>query len=246
MKDLDITKNSYNRSAEEYHKNISGKDTNFYHKYLEKPAMISFLKGILKNKNVLDLGCGSGVFTKKLNSFGVKSIVGFDLSKEMINIARRENPNIKFYVGNAKKTPFKNSQFDVVSSSLVAHYFKNLKLFFKEVSRILKKGGYFVFSISHPLIGIRKGVMINGKEEKILLPYFSNIEYRWEIADGSEVVNYQYTFESLVNSLNDVGFIVERVLEPRPPKQTKKLFKKEFERTYDYPSFLIVKARKVK
>ena len=245
-KDLLQTKNAYNKAAEQYHKHLSDSKANFYHQHIEKPAMISILKTIVKNKDVLDLGCGSGVFTKKIRSMGTKSIVGLDLSNGLIDIAKRENPKIKFHVGNATKTHFKNSQFDVISSSLMIHYLKNLKPVFKEVSRILKKDGFFVFSISHPLIGLLKEIKVKGKKIMTIINYFQNRRVVWEVEKGAEVVDYQHTFESIIEPLNNSGFIIERALEPRPSKKSKRFNKKIFEKTSYYPSFLIIKAKKIK
>jgi len=241
--DSKITRSSYDKSAEEYHNSLLNPETNFYHKQIEKPAMISFLKNIVRNKEVLDLGCGSGIFTKKIASWN-SNVVGLDFSSKLINIAKRENPEIKFYIGNASKTPFKNSQFDIVTSSLMAHYFKNLRLLFKEVSRILKRKGIFVFSISHPLSGLLSETKIKGKKRMMIMPYFQNRKVVWEIFKESEVVDYQHTFETIINSLADSDFVIERVLEPKPPKESKRFNERAYKKTSNYPSFLIIKARK--
>ena len=245
-KDLLKTKNAYNKAAKQYHEHLRNPKTNFYHKYIEKQAMISILKSVVKNKDVLDLGCGSGVFTKKVYSMGTKSMVGLDISEGLINIAKKENPRIKFYIGNASKTPFKNSQFDLITSSLMIQYLKNLEPAFKEVSRILKKGGFFIFSISHPLVGLLSKIKIKNKKRMCIEPYFQNRRVVWEIADGAEVVDYQHTFESIIEPLVNSGFIIEKSIEPRPPKKSEKVNKEIFERTSNYPSVLIIKARKVK
>ena len=244
MTDTTHTKKVYNKHAEMYHKKILSKD-NIWHKYIEKPAMISLFKNEIKNKSVLDLGCGSGPFVKKLFSLGAKKIKGIDLSDELIKIAIRENPQAKFVVGDAKKTSYKKAEFNLVVSSLMVHYFKDLKPLFKEVSRILTKKGVFVFSMHHPLMEVSGKLKIKGVKGSLLKPYFHNNKYNWTLNEKMKMIAYHHTFEMIINSLNYAGFIVEKVLEPVAPEKVKKIRKGTYERTHKRPSFLLVKARKV-
>jgi SAM-dependent methyltransferase len=247
MTDIRHTKKVYNKHAEMYHKRISSKD-NIWHKYIEKPAMISLFKDEIKGKSVLDLGCGSGPFVKKLFSLGAKKVKGIDLSEELIKIAIKENPKVDFVVGDAKKTPYKNEEFDLIVSSLMAHYFKDLKPLFKEVSRILKKNGIFVFSMHHPLMEVsgRLKVKIKGIKGDLLRPYFHNNKYTWTLNEKMKMIAYHHTFEMIINSLNDSGFVIERVLEPVAPEIVKKIRRSTYERTRKRPSILMVKARKMR
>ncbi|MBU2562448.1 MAG: class I SAM-dependent methyltransferase [Nanoarchaeota archaeon] len=249
MKSKKIIKESYNKCAWNYHRGLSRK-FNIWHKYIEKPAIIIFLKGEVKGKKVLDLGCGSGVFSKKLLSFGAKKVKGIDLSEKLIEIAKKENPKVKFYVGDAQKTPFKNSEFDIVTSSLMVHYVKDLTRLFREISRILKKEGLFVFSMHHPIMEVSERLKINGKKSSkniILKPYFHNKRYKFTIytpEGGVKLIAYHHTFEGIFNSLNKAGFVVENLLEPTPPKRAENLNKKVYLRSNKRPSFLAIKARK--
>lgn len=241
-----IIKKSYNKYAEYYHREINN-ESNIWHKFIEKPVMINFLKGETKDKKILDLGCGSGFFIKELTKMGAKKVIGLDISKKLIEIAKKENPKIDFYVGSALKTPFKKNEFDVVVSSLMVHYIKNLNKLFGEISRILNKKGLFVFSMHHPLMEVSERMKINGKKsnKKILLkPYFHNKMYQWKLRDKLNLIGYHHTFEMIFNELSKNSFVVEDLKEPRAPKKTKKLNKKIYERTQRRPSFLIIKARK--
>lgn len=246
MTDTKHTKKVYNKHAKMYHKRILSKD-NIWHKYIEKPAMTSLFKDEVKRKSVLDLGCGSGPYVKKLFSLGAKKVKGIDLSDELIKIAIRENPKAEFVVGDARKTPYKRTEFNLVVSSLMVHYFKDLKPLFREVARILKKNGLFVFSMHHPIMEVsgRLKVKIKGVKGSLLRPYFHNKKYNWTLLDEKmKMIAYHHTFEMIVNSLNGSGFIIERILEPVAPEKVKKIRKSTYERTRKRPSILIVKARK--
>tara|TARA_Y100000310_G_scaffold285257_1_gene308599 strand:+ start:1650 stop:2387 length:738 start_codon:yes stop_codon:yes gene_type:complete len=241
-----IIKNIYNKNAQDYHQKIKSKE-DIWHKFIEKPIIINFLKEEIKNKKVLDLGCGSGVFVKKIISLGAKNVKGFDLSSELIKIAKKENPDIDFYVGNAQNTSFKNKEFDIVTSSLMAQYIKDLNKLFGEVSRILKKKGVFVFSMHHPIQEVSERLKINGKKSdtKVLLKaYFHNNMYKWKLKCKMNMISYHHTFEMIFNALNKNGFVVENLAEPRAPKKAEKYNKKIYDRSNRRPSFLIIKARK--
>lgn len=235
------TKKEYDKFGHDYHKKRSIPEKNFYNLYIDYPAMSSVLKNIVKGKKVLDLGCGSGIFTKQLASWGAR-VKGIDLSKTLVEIAKKENPKIEFLVGDARKTPFKNKEFDIMSSNLVAHYFKDLKALFKEANRILKHKGLFMFTIHHPF----NEVMKKDKESRKIIkvkPYFNNNRYTWEMA-GMTMINYHHTFENIINSLNDSGFVTERIIETKPVRAGKNIRPDYYEYTAEYPSFCLFKARK--
>jgi ubiquinone/menaquinone biosynthesis C-methylase UbiE len=116
-KDEKNTIKMYKGLAEEYHKTRAKKS--FYNEMTEMPAMMKML-GNVKNKKILDWGCGSGIYIKKLKSKGV-SIKGFDISPEMVEIAKRNNPNIDIRIGSGINIPF-NEKFDIILASLSLHY----------------------------------------------------------------------------------------------------------------------------
>ncbi len=54
----------------------------------------------------------------------------------------------------SKKLKYQNSYFDIVCSGLAIHYNKNIDFLFKEIYRVLKKGGYLCFSTGHPVFNL--------------------------------------------------------------------------------------------
>jgi ubiquinone/menaquinone biosynthesis C-methylase UbiE len=101
---------------------------------------------LIKNKSVLDMGCGSGRFTIALAQLGAKMVTGIDLGKTGINVGRKISEslhlkNIKFLEGNVTSLPFEDNSFDFVFSKGVLHHTGNLKKGLDEYHRVLKKGG---------------------------------------------------------------------------------------------------------
>ena len=106
----------------------------------------------LKNRKILDIGCGHGADIRFLESLGAKSVYGIDASRFMIDEAKKRVKNPRnLSVQNINKTKFEDSFFDVVISRYTLHYLKKIDPAYKEISRILKKNGIFIFVVHHPL-----------------------------------------------------------------------------------------------
>ncbi len=89
----------------------------------------------------LDLGCGTGFLYEFLKE---KNITGIDISPDMAFFYRKKNQ--KVIIGDMENLPFKENCFDFVLSNFSIHW-TDIKTSFKEVYRVLKKGGYFIFNI---------------------------------------------------------------------------------------------------
>jgi 2-polyprenyl-3-methyl-5-hydroxy-6-metoxy-1,4-benzoquinol methylase len=104
--------------------------------------------GDVKNKRILDVGCGLGALSFYLAKKGA-NVTGIDLSKTSIdackNEAKLKGMTINFRVMNAQIPDFEDKSFDMIVGSRVIHHLPNLELFFKECKRLLKKNGYIVF-----------------------------------------------------------------------------------------------------
>ena len=121
----------YSLSAEAYHNWRTKENPQgwFYNELLEMPATLDLL-GDIKDKKILEFGCGTGIYAKILSEDGAK-VKGFDISKEMLNIAKKENPKLDLKLGSGYNIPF-TEKFDIVLASLVVHYFKDWNKMFKE------------------------------------------------------------------------------------------------------------------
>lgn len=102
-----------------------------------KSALFPYLGG-----KGLDVGCGNGELTFELSRLKkVKSMVGVDIARNAILLAKSKYPKITFEVGSVSDLPFKNSTFDfVVASELVEHVL-DTEVMFEEFNRVLKIGG---------------------------------------------------------------------------------------------------------
>ncbi|MEH6891741.1 class I SAM-dependent methyltransferase [Bacillus sp. JJ864] len=101
----------------------------------------------VKEKRVIDIGCGGGIYTKQLALMGAAEVIGVDFSNQMVQAAK-ENcahiSNISFIQGDAYNIPFADESFDIVLSRAVIHHLDHIPKFLQEAYRILKRNGILI------------------------------------------------------------------------------------------------------
>jgi len=107
-----------------------------YHTHLSNHLM----KALPEGGNLLDIGCGTGLFVEKYIQHGGQG-TGLDLSGKMVAKARRRCPDCEFIVGTGEKLPFGDNSFNAVSSVLVFSYVRDPVAMLSEVYRVLEPGG---------------------------------------------------------------------------------------------------------
>ena len=99
----------------------------------------------------LELGCGTGFFTLNLKLAGVLDQGHVtDLSPGMVEVAKRNAHSLGFEVegrvADAERLPYDDETFDLVIGHAVLHHIPDVELSLREVLRVLKPGGRFVFA----------------------------------------------------------------------------------------------------
>jgi malonyl-CoA O-methyltransferase len=140
-----ILKRSFDRSALNYDQ---------YGKFNQTVGQILLTKlnNIKDAGDILDIGPGTGYVTRGLTArLSPSSVYGLDLAHNMLKQARSHSEDIPietfFIQGDAEKLPFKNESFNMAFSNLTYQWINNLKEAFREVKRVLKKKGCFIFSL---------------------------------------------------------------------------------------------------
>ncbi len=232
----------YDAYAERYHAKRMSEAESIWNRYLDFPMIEQLLGTLEPGTKLLDLGCGSGVYTRWLRERGCE-VCGADFSEGMIEIARRECPEIAFTVAEVTATPYPNDAFDGVISALVLHYLQDLSPAFAEVARVLRPGGSYVFTIHHPIIEMLDMLSGEGEPRATARPYFHNQPYTWRMLGDMELTSYHHTFEALFAGLTQAGFVVEALLESRLPESLRERYPEEYAKTNAYPYFLGIRAR---
>ena len=105
----------------------------------------------IKNKVVLDLGCGDGVHTKDFVEMGAKSVIGIDLSEELITKANTDHgADTQFIVGSVENLPLAENSVDFIHFRFALHYAHDIDKVMSEMYRVLKEGGEAFVVIPHP------------------------------------------------------------------------------------------------
>jgi ubiquinone/menaquinone biosynthesis methyltransferase len=106
--------------------------------------------------NCLDIACGTGDITFRLaEKYPDGQIIGIDITKEMVDVARRSrlvtrtqnhNPNdISFVIGDMCKMDFPDSSFDIVTGGYALRNAPNLEEALIEIRRVMKPGATAAF-----------------------------------------------------------------------------------------------------
>lgn len=123
---------------------------------------VAMLSGhITTGMKVLELGCGSGYYTKELAITGA-DICAIDISPDLLALAEQKvrSANVTFLRANAYAMEFDNDTFDSVVGSSVLHHL-DVEQALREIHRVLKKGGSMVFTepnMLNPQIMVQKNI----------------------------------------------------------------------------------------
>ena len=212
---------------------------------LESPVVKELL-GNPSGLAFLDLGCGDARFGKELLAAGAVSYTGVDGSSKMVEAARAQLAGSS---GIAVHCPLESlslpdSTFDRACSRLALHYVEDVARVISIVSKSLKLGGLFVFSVEHPVITSSSAAATESglRQDWIVDDYFIEGP-RVTTWMGSRVVKYHRTVADYFAAVVGAGLHVESLCESNPDRDQ---FEDEalFRRRQRIPLFLLIAARK--
>ena len=175
-------------------------DFSFVHQYGNS---VMELIDASKNSTIIDLGCGNGALSKALHDKGY-IVKGIDASKELLDIAKKNYPDIEFTLADATNFSL-HEPVDVVFSNAVFHWIDRERQqdMLQCVYNALKKDGQFVFEFG----GAGNTQLIHGALNEI----FSEYKYNYNMSF------YFPTIGEYATLLERTGFSVRyAVLFDRP------------------------------
>lgn len=233
-------------------------DPKFFSGYSQLPRQVRGLAGApewsiiegtlppIEGKRVADLGCGFGWAARWMRQNGAESVVGYDLSINMLKRAREDtnDSGIDYQIADLERIDLPPHSFELIYSALAFHYIEDFGRLARMMHRALVSGGDLVFTIEHPIfmaashaswttdaLGCKawpvNGYAIEGERRST-----------WFV-EG--VVKYHRTMATTLNTLIGEGFRIDRVEEFAPSAaqvRENPLLAEELER----PMMLIIAA----
>lgn len=103
----------------------------------------------LKGRAALEIGSGRGGGAAYIaRRLGPARMVGMDFSAGQVEFCRRvhSEPNLEFHPGDAEDAPFSDASFDCIVNVESSHCYEDMDRFLSEVRRLLKPGGFFLYT----------------------------------------------------------------------------------------------------
>lgn len=182
------------------------------------------LAGEVDGRRICDLACGQGILSRRLAGLGAV-VIGVDISEGMLDLARRyerdEPRGVDYVCGDARSLPeFPEEAFDGLVCNLALMDIPDLDATLRTISRVLRPGGRFVFSITHPCFptpSLGWTSRVDGDLEPEIPNYFAEGFWRRINPEGvrGRVGSHHRTLSTYVNALARAGLKIERLDEPR-------------------------------
>ena len=157
-------------------------------------STFQFMGKNLKNKNILELGCGTGNNLIFFQNLKCKNIEGVDGSKTAISIAKKNlsSKNTKLVIADFTKVKLKQNYFDLVidRGSITHNSKKNIIIILNKVQKSLRKNSFFFSSVFsshhygnkkkkksfHQEINSKQGLISSFFTKKEIMQYYKKFE----------------------------------------------------------------------
>lgn len=206
------------------------------------------LIGPVAGRRVLEIGCGGAQASIAFARQGA-TVTAVDVASSEIEFARElaqeHHVSIEFHQRDmADLSPVASASQDVVFSAYAFNYVDDLPSCFKEVWRVLKGGGLFVWGGAHPF-----GHSIDPETLRLHRSYFETGKTVEGEETGCAFASVHRTVSDYFNLLVEAGFEVERMVEPDsrrryPYDPWYGLWGNTPERLRLFPATIIFKSRK--
>jgi SAM-dependent methyltransferase len=204
-----------------------------YNAHYDRPTCLALL-GDVAGKRVLDAACGPGLYAEELLRRGAQ-VVGFDQSPRMVDICRSRAGQGEFRVHDLGDPIgwLPDASVDLALCALAIEYVDDRVAALSELRRVLRPGGALVLSRGHPT-----GDWLHHGGS-----YFDVrvIEETW--SKGWSVRYWLAPLQTTCEEIYEAGFLIERLVEPRPAPEAAAIDPEDYERLNREPGFLAFRLR---
>jgi len=171
--------------------------------------------GEVAGMDTLELGCGAARWSIELARLGARP-VGLDLSSRQLEHARHlmaeAEVDFPLIEASAEDVPLPDASFDCVFCDWGAMTFCDPQRTVPEAARLLRPNGLFAFSTATPIQFLCQDVTADRLTDRLVNDYFGMKRLEWE-----NEVNFQLTYGAWLRLFRTSGFLVEDLIETRPP-----------------------------
>lgn len=180
------------------------------------------LAALPRTGDVLDIGCGEGLFCRKMRTRG-RVPTGIDVTERLIQVARERDPETDYYVCDAADLPFRDNLFDAAVFYLSLIDIPDFRRAIKEAARILRPGGRLVianlpaYTTARPRVWPGEGgnwVIEDGKRKYWAVD--DMLQERGNVTGwgGIRMVNHHRPLSAYMKALLGAGLILRQFDEP--------------------------------
>ncbi|MFE9190299.1 class I SAM-dependent methyltransferase [Micromonospora sp. NPDC007208] len=191
------------------------------------------LTGDITSTDILDIGCGAGHYAAELLARGAR-VTGIDASATVLRHAHARAAQAQLRLHDLER-PLDfaaDASFDGVICALVINHLTNRRQLLAEMHRVLRPAGWLVISTTHPTADWR---------------HFGGSYYddSWvDLPHGPGALHFQrMTLETFLGKLLDAGFLLEKLVEPRPRAELREVNEDAYARLTERPSILAARMR---
>lgn len=245
---------SWGKVAGWYDEHLTSDDT--YHKKVLLPNILRLVDP-KKDETIVDIACGQGYFTEALSTKGA-TLIGVDISEELIAIARKKSPKITYHVSTAEDlSALPDHSADKAIIMLAIQNIEHTQKLCSEVSRVLNNEGTFHIVMNHPAFRIPKQSSWDYDDKKKVQyrrvdQYISDsrtaIDMHPGMKDSPQTISFHRPLQYYFKALSKAGFAVDRLEEWTSHKESDSGPRAQAENRArkEIPLFLYLRAQKIR
>ncbi|OIQ99319.1 malonyl-[acyl-carrier protein] O-methyltransferase [mine drainage metagenome] len=121
-------------------------------------ALLSGMLGARRGETLLDIGCGTGYFTRRFARDAGLAAMGIDIDREWVAYAASRSGDVPFLVGDARRLPFADASFDTTIAVTSLCFVEDERSAIAEIIRVTRRRFAIGLLNRHSLLFLQKGI----------------------------------------------------------------------------------------